>query len=347
MQVLYYVTPSGVSVDEEQMAAGILAGITDAERPHLLVRVYKLPSEIAAQPVNRGTRPSQLAAESSGAVEALNPTADMSRTPRTGMDPPVFFLAGHGIYNDVVTRLDTERAVITLSLRWRMMLVDETFSKDDVAQIINLRTISESYLTLIRAYQPRGPYTLAGMSFGGLVALQIAQLLQSRGEAVDGVFMFDTYRPGRFARLSPARRILAHCAMVRRDGLRYIVNKFKSRWQRHRKQVVAVPAEGVEKKLKVLVDRELGARTFPMDFRYAGKVLLFNPQIREPFAPTATGYGWEWILDGLDVIKVRGRHHTLLRDSAVDIAERVSQDLKPCGALLLSAGMEPLCSAVH
>lgn len=347
MQVLYYVTPSGVPVDEEQVATGILSVLTEATKPHLLIRVYKLPSEMAAARRGQPARATAIASGHGDSAVALEPTRDMLRMSRPGMDPPIFFLAGHGIYNDVATRLQTERAVITLSLRWKMLLVDETFSVNDVAQVINLRFISESYLALIRSSQPHGPYTLAGMSFGGLVALQIAQMLRSQGETVDGVFMFDTYRPGNFARLGLVRRILAHCAMVRRDGLSHITTKLKARLQGRRNPVVAVHADGEAKKLKVLIDRELGAHTFPADFRYAGKVLLFNPQNREPFAPTATGYGWEWVLDDLDVVKVQGRHHTLLRDSAADIADRISQDLKPHGSLPLKADGESLRVAVH
>ena len=48
------------------------------------------------------------------------------------------------------------------------------------------------YLREIRDAQPHGPYALAGFSFGGLVAYEIASQLAARGEQVDVVAMIDT-----------------------------------------------------------------------------------------------------------------------------------------------------------
>ena len=49
------------------------------------------------------------------------------------------------------------------------------------------------YLDAIRAVQPRGPYFFAGYSFGGLIALEMAQGLTKEGETVAFLGMLDTY----------------------------------------------------------------------------------------------------------------------------------------------------------
>ena len=52
------------------------------------------------------------------------------------------------------------------------------------------------YLGEIRTFQPHGPYYLAGSSFGGLVAWEMAQQLTARGEIVAFLGLLDTYGPG-------------------------------------------------------------------------------------------------------------------------------------------------------
>lgn len=51
-------------------------------------------------------------------------------------------------------------------------------------------------LTEIRRIQPHGPYRLAGHSFGGLIAYEIATQLVAAGEQVDLLALLDTYLPG-------------------------------------------------------------------------------------------------------------------------------------------------------
>lgn len=52
------------------------------------------------------------------------------------------------------------------------------------------------HLTAIRHIQPRGPYTLLGYSFGGLVAYETARRLRAAGEEVVLLGTFDTVLPG-------------------------------------------------------------------------------------------------------------------------------------------------------
>jgi thioesterase domain-containing protein/acyl carrier protein len=53
----------------------------------------------------------------------------------------------------------------------------------------SVKAAADAYLTAIRGARPRGPYRLAGHSFGGLVAYEIACRLRDRGEAVHLVLL--------------------------------------------------------------------------------------------------------------------------------------------------------------
>ncbi len=61
------------------------------------------------------------------------------------------------------------------------------------------------YLDSIRDVQPHGPYILIGYSFGGLVALEMAQCLTRSGEEVALLVLVDAYPHLRF--LSPPQRL--------------------------------------------------------------------------------------------------------------------------------------------
>ena len=63
--------------------------------------------------------------------------------------------------------------------------------------------MAECYVSAITEVQPHGPYLLAGMCFGGLVAMEIARRLSERGEPIGLLALLDTY---------PASASLADCA---------------------------------------------------------------------------------------------------------------------------------------
>ena len=58
-----------------------------------------------------------------------------------------------------------------------------------------IEDMAELYEELIRLHQPRGPYRVVGSSMGGLVALEIADRLEKRGQTVDLVGMLDSAAP--------------------------------------------------------------------------------------------------------------------------------------------------------
>lgn len=53
--------------------------------------------------------------------------------------------------------------------------------------------MARGYIEQMRRVQPNGPYALAGYSFGGLVALEVAQQLFVAGEQVELLCLLDTY----------------------------------------------------------------------------------------------------------------------------------------------------------
>jgi thioesterase domain-containing protein/aryl carrier-like protein len=58
-----------------------------------------------------------------------------------------------------------------------------------------LADMAAHYASAMRTVQPEGPYLIGGYSFGGLVALEMAQQVIAAGGAVAGLVLFDTYPP--------------------------------------------------------------------------------------------------------------------------------------------------------
>ncbi|MEY9994431.1 acyl-CoA synthetase (AMP-forming)/AMP-acid ligase II/thioesterase domain-containing protein [Streptomyces sp. V4I8] len=56
---------------------------------------------------------------------------------------------------------------------------------------VTFEEMVDTYVTAIRARQPHGPYAIAGYSYGGAVAFEIAKVLESQGERVDFVGSFN------------------------------------------------------------------------------------------------------------------------------------------------------------
>jgi amino acid adenylation domain-containing protein len=59
----------------------------------------------------------------------------------------------------------------------------------------SVEEIASSYLALIRKIQPSGPYSLAGWSFGGVVAFEMAQQLRLVNEQIQLLALIDSYSP--------------------------------------------------------------------------------------------------------------------------------------------------------
>jgi len=107
---------------------------------------------------------------------------------REGAGAPLFLV--HGLSGSVlecremVAALRTARPVVGLQAPG---LDGEELPPD------RIEDIAARYIEQIRIAQPAGPYGLVGYSFGGLVALEMAQQLRRAGEPVDFLCLLDAY----------------------------------------------------------------------------------------------------------------------------------------------------------
>ena len=134
---------------------------------------------------------------------------------KSGTEGPPVFLA-HGLggsamdFFQPVKFLQTGHPICGLQARG-IDGVDEPFDRiEDMALF---------HLDAIRELQPHGPYLLIGYSLGGLVALEMAQLLTAMGEKVALLAMLDAYP--HLSHLSVAQRLRIRVRQARR-GLQFV-----------------------------------------------------------------------------------------------------------------------------
>lgn len=58
---------------------------------------------------------------------------------------------------------------------------------------LDLRSMAKNYITTIKKKQPNGPYLIAGWSFGGLLAYELAQILLNKGDIIEFIGLLDSY----------------------------------------------------------------------------------------------------------------------------------------------------------
>jgi amino acid adenylation domain-containing protein len=140
-----------------------------------------------------------------------------------GANPPLFIV--HGAFGDIMFARELVRGMKS----GRPVYGVQPPPLDGAHRIPRtLEEIAAAYLAAIRKKQPEGPYHLAGYSFGGTVALEMAQQLLRAGERVAFLGMIDTNREGRFevAGEQLASRVTRHLQRLRgKDALGYVATR--------------------------------------------------------------------------------------------------------------------------
>jgi non-ribosomal peptide synthetase component F/thioesterase domain-containing protein/acyl carrier protein len=249
----------------------------------------------------------------------------------TGSKPPLFCVHGGGghvlRFRAMAARLDADQPFYGL----------RSPDADGAVARLTVEDLATKYISDIRAIQPKGPYFLAGASFGGLVAYEMATQLNAVGEKVGLLGLFDTGNPAYYRELSFGQS-LQFQALYLIDRVRlYGRRLFKGEtWQLLRD-----------------LGRSIGARTSYIVFRlaqkiygwshkplpsalrdnvkmfssvgqaytpkpYSGELTLFRAKGRTAEYGSNLSLGWNEIVGGgVRVINVPGDHMTILEEPFV------------------------------
>ncbi|WP_047546321.1 non-ribosomal peptide synthetase [Psychroserpens sp. Hel_I_66] len=118
-----------------------------------------------------------------------------------GSKPPLYIVHGANhhvlIFNELAQQLDKEQPVYGLQSRGLNGLTEPHDSIHEMAA---------DYIEEILASNPEGPYALAGFSYGGIVAYEMARQLKAKGKEVTILAQFDTYVFPEYYHSSPSKK---------------------------------------------------------------------------------------------------------------------------------------------
>ena len=271
-----------------------------------LHRPLLLPDFLADPTVDGVTAAMSGGADASSAVEVLRPG-----------DPalaPLFLVHGYlgdvDIYRAVVDALRTEAPVYGLTSDPQVAARDG----------ITITAIATALAAEVQAVVPDGGIRLAGYSFGGMVAYEMARQLTADGRSVTFLGLLDTEPPfDRLSRPSKALRQLAWLVALLVPGM-----------------VEDTPLTVLRRRLGRTAPPDEEAQTFAAAHRvfnayawgpYAGPVTYFRARFRVPVVANLL-YAWRRQAPDLTVVGVPGSHHVLLAEEhAPALAARLDDAL--------------------
>ncbi len=193
----------------------------------------------------------------------------------------------------------------------------------------SIEEMSRSYLEEIRGVQPHGPYLLGGYSGGGIVALEMAQLLAQAGDSVAMLVLLDTYHPQMPMSLFNFRTRIER---LREEKLNYV------REALHRTFVENKRVAREDAQIAELVRRgepmpaELRDRHLSVSFGHAASQYIPKPWSGEAtllraedvsYVHRAGGaaYAWDKLMR-VHVVQTPGNHATLLLEPNASVLVR-------------------------
>jgi amino acid adenylation domain-containing protein len=225
---------------------------------------------------------------------------------------------------------------------------------------------AECYVSEILKVRPRGPYYLGGVSYGGLVAFEMARRIRSMGESVSLLVLFDTRNFVYGSLISKPRLLYFNLSyFLRRASFHLkVLGRMKPReWKHYLSHRIALlvsmagnvartvagknaglsPIDDPADETEILDGHEdwvevlnrvgeasrLAARNF-VPKPYDGHLLIFSAKTREDHPYRENTLGWVPVaLGGVTACEVDGDHRSMMSNPAVNaIAAKLDEALR-------------------
>jgi thioesterase domain-containing protein/acyl carrier protein len=201
--------------------------------------------------------------------------------------------------------------------------------------------MAAAYIQEIRSVQPSGPYYIAGFSFGGFVAYEMARQLLAEGQTVDLLAILDTHAGAAPRFLTGLTRLqkVSYRTKSLLEKMRFQVQNLK---QKSPKEIVAylrrreaapdvreaimgdVEEEQVPDYMMAIIRANARALQTYQPQRFPGKITLF----RSIEHGKGVYYGWgELASGGVEVFDVPGNHRGILQEPNVRL---LAEKLRAC-----------------
>jgi thioesterase domain-containing protein/acyl carrier protein len=296
-----------------------------------------------------------MAEELEGKVKPVATTSHVLPLRAVGGRSPLFLLHRNGgsalIYRHLAKHLAEGRPIYGIQAPG---MQGECMPLDSISKMASL------YLDEIRRVQPQGPYHLAGASFGGLVAFEMAQQLNDAGEDVAFLGLIDTvlvqagsshhdlsflgllrHRFGNWVKLPPAQKL---SSLARR--VESLAKAVAARdWRREAPRHLSPKDQQMPPAIQRVIAAANAACTTYVRRPYPGPVVVFRALQSPAQTLTDDELGWRpWVRGALKMVDVPGDHSGILEEPNVrELAralDRCLEEPEPCGCAL--AGERPV-----
>lgn len=226
--------------------------------------------------------------------------------------PPLFLINGLFLYRELARQLGPNQPT------YGIYVEDEVNSNRGQSEIQNtipfpnVESLAERYMEEIRTIQPVGPYQLGGLSFGGLVAFEVAQQLIKKGEDVALLALLDTNAPG-ILNASFGRRLINHLESVFTEGVPYIRKLVSKNSLKHKLKPKGTELHGE------YIRSNIYHHYRPQKFQ--GSIVVFKARENDWTGhKRPSDLGWGVYADGaVKVYEIPGNHLNILEDPNVQI----------------------------
>ncbi len=199
----------------------------------------------------------------------------------------------------------------------------------------SVEAMASAYADEILRVQPNGPYSLAGYSFGGLVAFEIARQLKGRGLDVRFLGLIDSYPDDgiTMGRLwSRLRRLIRTPAEERRGLLRTIRQNLKIRLHTLRGHAVTQQDFDDPRLPRAIAEVSLMNKVALHNYRpsvLAGEVVFFQAGSQSRTLPSDPRPIWRPLARGLTIEKIAGDHLSMIQADVGLLAAAFNRHLDP------------------
>ncbi len=131
-------------------------------------------------------------------VESLGGAAEKDTSMVVPLQPagagrPIFCLCGVSLYQELAHSLGDAQPVFGVYVPEDQAITRQALKGEKLD--ISIPRLAQAYYDAIVKVAPRGPYRIAGSSFGGIVALEVASMMRQKGAEVELVALLDTLSP--------------------------------------------------------------------------------------------------------------------------------------------------------
>jgi amino acid adenylation domain-containing protein len=196
--------------------------------------------------------------------------------------------------------------------------------------IYRIEDMADHFIQEIQTVQPHGPYLLIGYSFGGLVALEIAQQLSRKGATVDLLGFLDT----RSSMLREMNKSLPEYLRIHLNKLnqleplekvKYCISKVEALLQKrmtYRDRVIddLTGINMFSPKILNVLDCNIQAQRDYIPQVYPGNLTIFRSESQLLYRDLYPELGWRNLVSGeIEVEDVPGDHYEMVREPHVRV----------------------------